>query len=188
MRHRYSRDTVDMIAAVVAGMALRECTFVDRLWFKRQPTGHQGVVKLRHTQFMAELIAFYCCACEDFLESVFLFKVEPFMNLVADQAALAATHDQFIATPPYFESDLVEHRRKRYEQRIRESRSKLRLIPSHLRIEWTAARTALALRQIISHHLDDRNELSRIECRLAERLEWTAAELTGSALESRSII
>ena len=52
-------------------------------------------------------------------------------------------------------------------------------MPRHLAVEWMAARTALALRQIISDTSDDPNELSKIEQRLAERLEWTAMELTG---------
>ena len=177
--HRYSRDPVGNLATLVAGMALRECAFLDELWAKRQPTRPDALVKRRHKQFMTELTAFYACACEDFLESVSLVRVDRFMEVVAGQVARAATRDRFIARPPYFRADLSEHRRKLYDARIRKSRSKLKLIPSHLRIEWMAARTALTLREIISDEADDPNELTKIECRLAERLEWTAAELTG---------
>ncbi len=179
LRHGYSRDPVDILATLVAEMALRECAFLDELWARRQPNRSDALIKLRHRQFMTELTAFYSCACEDFLESVSLVRIDRFMEVVADQVARAATRDRFIAKPPYFRADLIEHRRRRYDNRIRESRSKLKLIPSHLRIDWMAARTALALRQIISGESDDPNELSNIECRVAERLEWTAAELTG---------
>ena len=179
LRHRYSRDPVGNLATLVAEMALRECAFLDELWARRQPNRSAALIKWRHRQFMTELTAFYSCACEDFLESVSLVRVDRFMEVVAGQVARAATRDRFIARPPYFRADLVEHRRKRYDDRIRQSRSKLKLIPSHLRIEWMAARTALTLRQIISVESDDPNEVSKIECRLTERLEWTAAELTG---------
>jgi hypothetical protein len=101
------------------------------------------------------------------------------MDLVADEVARAATRDQFIARPPYFISDMPDHRRHRYGSRIEQSRSKLKFMPPHLAVEWMAARTALALREIISDTSDDPNELSKIEQRLAERLEWTATELTG---------
>jgi hypothetical protein len=42
-----------------------------------------------------------------------------------------------------------------------------------------AARTALELREIIRGEADSLIELSEIERKLAQRLEWTASELTG---------
>jgi hypothetical protein len=58
-------------------------------------------------------------------------------------------------------------------------RSKLKLMPPHVRAEWLAARTALELRQIIRAESDDSNELGQIERALFARLRWTEAELTG---------
>jgi hypothetical protein len=128
---------------------------------------------------MRELIAYYSCVCEDFLECELPAPAERFMDLVADEAAKSATRDRFLARPPYFRADLIELRRKRYAEHISRSRSKLRLMPAHVKAEWLAARTALELRQIISDESDDPNELSRIEVALFERLQWTARELTG---------
>lgn len=179
MRKSFKPDPVDAVANLVAAMALRECTFLDELWIKRVSRTCDAQIKRRHKQFMAELTAYYSCICEHFLEIHSYQPAERFMDLVADEVARAATHDRFIAKPPYFSSDMPEHRRKRYGNRIGQVRSKLRFMPRHLAVEWMAARTALALREIISDTSDDPNELSRIEQSLAERLEWTAMELTG---------
>ena len=174
-----SHDPVTVLANHIADMALRECAFLDELWLKRHPTTYSALSKLQHQRFMTELTAFYCCACEDYLEWNFPANVDRFMEMLAAAIAHAATRDNFIANPPYSQFDVAGFRQWRYAARIGQSRSKLKFIPLHLRIDWMAARTALELRRILGDRNDDPNELSVIECRLAERLEWTAAELTG---------
>jgi hypothetical protein len=105
--------------------------------------------------------------------------MERFMDLVTHEVARYATVDAFLARPPYFLSDLIDHRQKRYVEGIHRSRAKLKLMPPHVKTEWLAARTALELRWILTDKSDDPNELSRIEVTLFERLLWTARELTG---------
>jgi hypothetical protein len=160
-------------------MCLRECVFLDQLWSNRHPRPFDVVTKRRHKQFMRELIGYYSCVCEDYLENELPEPIERFMDLVTHEVARCATIDPFLARPPYFLSDLIDLRQKRYVERIRGARSKLRVIPRHLIPEWLAARTALELRCILSDREDDPNELSRIEVTLFERLQWTARELTG---------
>ena len=179
MPRRLLRDPVTILGARIAEMCLRECEFLDALWIKRHPRPFDVVTKRRHRQFMRELIGYYSCVCEDFLEWELPASPQRFMDLVADEAAISATRDRFLARPPYFAADLIEYRKKSYGDHISESRSKLTLMPPHVRSEWLAARTALALRQIMSDESDDPNELSRIEAALFERLQWTARELTG---------
>ena len=179
MKDRILRDPVTVIGTLVANMCLRECALLDELWIKRHPRPFDVLTKRRHRQFMRELIGYYSCVCEDFLECELPAPAERFMDLVADEAARSATRDHFLARPPYFQADLIGHRTRSYARRIRLSRSKLKLMPSHVKGDWLAARTALELRQIISDEADDPNELSRIELALFERLQWTARELTG---------
>src|SRR5688572_13041827 len=106
MRKRFTRDPVNAVAALVATMALRESAFLDELWLKRQPTRCDALIKRRHKQFMTELTAYYFCACEHFLEIHSYLPAGRFLDLVADEVAREATHDRFIARPPYFLSDL----------------------------------------------------------------------------------
>ncbi len=143
MRKRFTDDPVDAVASLVATMALRECAFLDELWGRRQRVRSDEVMKQRHRQFMTELTAYYACVCEHFLEIHSYLPAGRFMDLVADEVAREATHDGFMARPPYFLSDLSEHRRKRYMDRIVAARAKLKLMPTHLAVEWMAARTAL---------------------------------------------
>jgi hypothetical protein len=171
------RDPVDILATLIAEMALHECAFLDALWFERHPTRCDALIKRRHKQFMMELTAYYSCVYEVFLEGRYGISTDRFMDLVADQVAQAATLDPFIARPPFFRSDTREHRSSRYASRITQLRSKS--AASGWPIDSLAARTALELREIIRGEADSLIELSEIERKLAQRLEWTARELTG---------
>src|SRR5678815_3193470 len=68
MQDRNLRDPVADIGALVARIALRECAFLDELWNKRHPRPFDVLTKRRHRQFMKELVGYYACVCEDFLE------------------------------------------------------------------------------------------------------------------------
>jgi hypothetical protein len=179
MSDRNMQDPVAGIGALIAGMCLRESAFLDELWIKRNPRPFGVISKRRHRQFMRELIGYYSSVCEEFFECELPEPTGRFIDLVAHEAVRCATVDPFLARPPYFKADLVELRQKRYLERIDGARAKLKLMPSHVRAEWMAARTALELRQIICDPSDDANELSMIERILFERLQWTAGELTG---------
>ena len=181
MSNRNVRDPVIDIGALVAAMCLRECAVLDEVWVKRHPRPLPVISKRRHRQFMRELIAYYSCVCEDFLDWELPDSMGRFMDLVTHEAARYATHDPLLARPPYFQADLIEITQRQYVERIHRARSKLKLMPPHLKGEWLAARTALELRQIIRDESDDPNELSRIEVTIYERLLWTARELTGVA-------
>jgi hypothetical protein len=171
MKDRILEDPATIIGTLVAKMCLRECAFLDALWIKRHPRPFDVVTKRRHRQFMRELIGYYSCVCEDFIECELPTPAERFMDLVADETAKSATQDLFLARPPYFQSDMIGCGARTYARRISMSRSKLKLIPPQVKAEWMAARTALALRQIISDKSDDANDLSRIEVTLYERLQ-----------------
>jgi hypothetical protein len=161
MRIIIRRDSINVIGTLVADMCLRECAILDELRIKRHPRPFDVITKKCHRQFMRELIAYYLCVCEDFLESELPTPAERFMDMVADEAARSATRDRFLARPPYFQADLIERRTTSYARSISLSRSKLKLMPPHVKAEWLAARTALELRRIMSEKVDDPNELAR---------------------------
>ena len=69
MSDRNVRDPVSDIGALVGAMCLRQCEALDALWSNRHPRRRlDALTKWRHRQFMRQLIEYYSCVCEDFLE------------------------------------------------------------------------------------------------------------------------
>ena len=172
-------DPAKQIARLIARMALRECALLDELSANRHPVTCLPQIKRRHKQFMSELTMYYCCVCELFLRSNLEGNVQQLVDLTAEEVARAATYDRFIARPPYFISDRVANRIKRYGRYIESGLLRLRSAGSARDLDSLAARTALELRQLVSGELSSTHQLGELEAKLFERLKWTAGELTG---------
>jgi hypothetical protein len=167
-----------LVAGSIAEMSLRECAFLDELWIRRNPTRVMAAIKRRHKQFLAELLAFYCCITEQFLE-IHEEQVAWFVNSVAEEVAEKATRDGFIMMPPYFQSDQTHRRKARYHGYIVEKLSRARALAPCLSSEALVARAALDIRTLMDGAQSNLVEIGALESQVARRLDWTARELTG---------
>ena len=165
------------MAALIAGVSLRECVLLDDVWATRDSFRSIPRIKRRHRMFLSELLAYYCCACEQFLDANDGDSARV-MDVVSDEAARLATVDPFIMRPPYYRADIPSHSRPRYLNRLAERRAKKGEILPWLSRSFLAARTAIELRRLMSE-ATEASGLTIFELQIAQRLEWTANELVG---------
>jgi hypothetical protein len=165
------------ISAIIAQYTLRECAFLDQLSLVRYPTGCVPFRKRRHKEFVAELLSFYCCVCEDYFE-LNGGNVASLFDSIVEAAARSVLPDPFIEQPPWYQGDLRANRLERYTRRIGKSRAVFGMVPPGPRVDVAAARTALELRHQLSFGANH-GDLPAIEQQLVHRLKWTANELTG---------
>ncbi len=170
-------DPSRSMAALIAEIALRECALLDQLWAAREPSQSVPRMKRRHRMFLAELLAYYCCTCEQFLDQND-GDATLLMDAVSEEASRLATFDPFIIRAPYFHADVPSVSKPRYLNRIAQRRAMNGQILPWLSRSFLAARAALELRRVMSGATDT-SGLSDFESQLAQRLEWTASELIG---------
>jgi hypothetical protein len=139
-------DPVTAVGRLIARMSLRESAFLDELWITRNPQRFGAFPKRRHRQSMCELLGYYTYVCEDFLECELPGPAAPFMDLVIHEVVRFAMDDPFLARPPYFPSDLIHVRQRRYLRAIDHARSKLKLMPTHVRAEWRRVQPSSCVR------------------------------------------
>jgi hypothetical protein len=162
---------------MIAEASLRECALLDRLWATRDSSQCVPLIKRRHRQFVAELLAFYCCACEQYLDQN-EGGAERVVDAVSEEAARLITKDPFVMREPYYRADLPAVSLPRYLNRISERRARNGQILPWLSRSFLAARAASELCQVMSGAADP-SGLDDFEIQLAQRLEWTASELIG---------
>jgi hypothetical protein len=165
------------MAAMIAEVSLRECALLDRLWATRDSSRCVPRIKRRHRQFLSELLAFYCCACEQFLDE-HDGNSERVVDAVSEEVARLITKDPFVMREPYYRADLPAVSLPRYLNRISERRARNGQVLPWLSRSFLAARTASELCQMMSGAADTFG-LDDFEIRLAQRLDWTASELIG---------
>jgi hypothetical protein len=170
-------DPARSMAASIATISLRECALLDEVWAARDSFQSVPRIKRRHRLFLSELLAYYCCVCEQYLDLNDGDSARV-MDAVSDETARLATVDPFIMRAPYYRADIPSFSRPRYLNRITERRAKHGEILPWLSRSFLAARTALELRLVMSGATDN-SDLSDFEIQLARRLEWTANELIG---------
>jgi hypothetical protein len=165
------------MAAMIAEVSLRECALLDRLWATRDSSRCVPRIKRRHRQFLSELLAFYCCACEQFLDE-HDGNSERVVDAVSEEVARLITKDPFVMHKPYYRADLPAVSLPRYLNRISERRARNGQILPWLSRNFLAARTASELCQVMGRAADTAG-LKDFEIQLAQHLEWTASELIG---------
>jgi hypothetical protein len=174
---RQIESPVAEISAMIAQFTLRECAFLDQLSLVRYPTACVPFRKRRHKKFVAELLSFYCCVCEDYF-GLNSGDVTSLFDSIVEEAARHVLIDPFSEHPPWYQGDLRANRLERYMRRIGESRAVFGMVPPGPRVDVAAARIALELRRQLSFSVDH-GDLPAIEQQLVHRLKWTANELTG---------
>ncbi len=167
-------------AYAIASIALRECRVLDELWAQNNCSTCDPLRKRRHRQFLTSLLGFYFCMTERFLNQKVPGSLESLLSSIIISTAIKAAKDPVLDKPPFFLSDRMDKRFRRYRSQIQSARESMLTKPSYEDLISASAgelaRTALPDAPLA--------EIVALASQLERRLRWTSSELLGSRVMS----